>query len=133
MNSSSDSPPRPTPVLLVGHCGPDSSYLRIAAQKALPSHPTRLVHDDGALEAEVTASPEAILLVNRVLEPGFSTESGVELISQMKSRHPRVRMLLVSNYDDAQEAAERAGALPGFGKRDIGGRKLVEALQNAAR
>jgi DNA-binding NarL/FixJ family response regulator len=92
-----------------------------------------MVHDDQHLQAELTASPNAILLINRLLEPGFQTDSGIDLISSLKQSHPQARLLLVSNYEDAQADAQKAGALPGFGKRDIGSPKLSQAIQNAAR
>jgi hypothetical protein len=36
--------------------------------------------------------------------------------------------MLVSNLDDAQREAEEAGALPGFGKADLGTLSAVEKL-----
>ena len=42
-----------------------------------------------------------------------------------------VKMMLVSNYPDAQAAAVEAGALPGFGKRDIGSPRVKELLRQA--
>jgi hypothetical protein len=39
--------------------------------------------------------------------------------------------MLVSNYADAQQAAVAAGALPGFGKREIGTPKVKELLRSA--
>jgi hypothetical protein len=42
-----------------------------------------------------------------------------------------MKMMLVSNYPDAQAAAEKAGALPGFGKRDIGSPRVKELLRDA--
>jgi hypothetical protein len=39
--------------------------------------------------------------------------------------------MLVSNYADAQAAAVAAGALSGFGKREIGNPKVKQLLENA--
>lgn len=116
-------------VLLVGHCGPDTSYLRSAVKKALPTAEVRSVHDEAGLAKEVAAGSAPLLLVNRVLEPGFATESGIELIPSLKSAYPAARILLVSNYPEAQEQAVRLGALPGFGKKDIGTPRLNTLLQ----
>lgn len=126
--------PSPT-VILVGHCGPDSTYLRLAVQKALPESPLRAAHTPEELDRLLAAipgeSPQPLLLINRVLEPGFPTDSGVELIEDLHRKRPLARKILVSNYPDAQAAAIAAGALPGFGKRDIGSPKLIALLQSA--
>lgn len=124
-------------VILVGHCGPDTSYLRMAVQKALPESPIRSAHDSSSLSRELAAipgeAPQPILLINRVLEPGFDTDSGVDLIADIYRKRPLAKLLLVSNYPDAQEAAVKNGARPGFGKRDIGSPKLTTLLQETAR
>jgi hypothetical protein len=39
--------------------------------------------------------------------------------------------MLVSDYPDAQDEAAGAGALPGFGKADIGSPKLTETVRKA--
>jgi hypothetical protein len=64
-------------VALVGHCGPDSSYLRMTVAKA--------GRDIQVLSAD----------------------------------------------DDAQQAALQAGALPGFGKRELGSPKIPEMIRAA--
>jgi len=122
-------------ILLVGHCGPDTSYLRMAVKKALPDSPIKAVTDDTGLDAALAsdATTAPLLLVNRVLEPGFATESGVELLPHLKKRHPAARLMLISNYAEAQEQAVRLGALQGFGKKDIGTPALNKLLQDAAK
>ena len=105
-------------VLLIGHCGPDSSYLRLAVRSAVP-------------EAEVTATCDAegldrhlqgmdLVLVNRVLDGLFDEENGIALIRRLKKEHAGAKFMLVSNYAEAQNAAVAVGALTGFGKKDIG-------------
>lgn len=124
-------------VVLIGHCGPDSSYLRISVQKALPGALVRSAHSDSELSNLLAAvpgeAPQPLLLINRVLEPGFETESGVELIEAIHRKRPLAKLMLVSNYADAQEAARKAGALSGFGKREIGSSALAEKLQAAVK
>jgi hypothetical protein len=39
--------------------------------------------------------------------------------------------MMISNYPEAQQAAESAGALPGFGKREIGSAKVKERISAA--
>lgn len=105
-------------VVLVGHCGPDSFMLRSVIERALRSEGgVRIEMADSREELEAVLSSADLLLINRVL--GRSLEgSGVELIRRLKREMGEggPRMMLVSNYADAQEEAEAAGALPGFGK-----------------
>ena len=53
-------------------------------------------------------------------------------MSALGSSHsPSLKMMLVSNYPEAQQEAIVAGALPGFGKREIGSRRVVDLLRTA--
>lgn len=62
----------------------------------------------------------ALVLVNRVFDADGS--AGVDLIRALKADEElrSVPVLLVSNYEDAQAEAVRAGAEPGFGKAALG-------------
>jgi two-component system, chemotaxis family, chemotaxis protein CheY len=117
-------------VVLVGHCGADSSYLRIAVAGAAAGLSVVAADDQEALSAALQNGVE-LILINRVLDWGFDEEEGVELIARLRQTHPQVKTMLVSNYADAQAAAIAAGALPGFGKREIGTPKVKELLQSA--
>jgi two-component system, chemotaxis family, chemotaxis protein CheY len=120
----------PSKVVLVGHCGPDSSFLRLAVNRALPGSTVVAADDAKTLDKQIEQGAE-LLLLNRVLDYGFDTDEGVELVRQLRAQHPKLKMILVSNYDDAQQAAVRAGALPGFGKRDIGTPRVTDILKGA--
>jgi DNA-binding NarL/FixJ family response regulator len=117
-------------VLLIGHCGPDSSYLRMAVHKALPEAQILSAEDNDELQSAIKQGVD-LVLVNRVLDYGFPADGGVELMSGFKESHPKLKWMVISNHADAQQAAQSAGALPGFGKRDIGSPKAVSALKHA--
>jgi two-component system, chemotaxis family, chemotaxis protein CheY len=117
-------------VALVGHCGPDSSYLRMAVSKALRDAKVVAADDDLELK-QLLRDGVDLLLFNRVLDYGFRSDEGIDVIRQLRSDHPQVKMMLVSNYEDAQEAAVQAGALPGFGKREIGTPRVTQVLREA--
>lgn len=117
-------------VLLVGHCGPDSSYLRMAVKSA-GGNVTMLAADDDLELREALDAGVDLVLFNRELGYGFEVDKGVDVIRSLKAAYPNTKMMLVSNYPDAQAAAVAAGALPGFGKRDIGSAKATRALQEA--
>ncbi|MCG3181470.1 MAG: hypothetical protein BIFFINMI_03866 [Phycisphaerae bacterium] len=117
-------------VVLVGHCGPDSYRLRYVVASALGSD-VEVVTADDEKELEAVAGPESLLLINRRLDYGFETENGVELIHRLGTEASPPRMILVSNYPDAQEQAEAFGAWPGFGKAELGDDKAADAIKRA--
>lgn len=122
-------------VLLVGHCGFDSGGLRRAVESASPGVRVESVNDSGELDRELEAGAD-LLLVNRVLDGAFgATSSGVELIRGLtasgEGHGRRVATMLVSNFAQAQEEAEAAGALAGFGKDDLGTGAAAERIRSA--
>ena len=119
-------------VVLVGHCGADSSYLRIAVSSAGVAGVSVVSADDQeALDAAFADNNVELVLINRVLDWGFEDQEGVSLIAHLRQTHPQVKTMLVSNYPESQAAAVAAGALPGFGKREIGSPKVKELLRGA--
>jgi CheY-like chemotaxis protein len=69
------------------------------------------------------------VLVNRVLDADGS--SGLELIRALKAEEQLrdVPVLLVSNYEDAQAQAVQAGAVPGFGKAELGQPHMLACVE----
>jgi hypothetical protein len=125
--SSNDARKR---IVLVGHCGPDGSYLRGAVKAALGDVQFLQAEDDAQLQKFIDSGVD-LALFNRELGYGFEPAMGVEMISVLRQRHPGLRMMLVSNYPDAQTAAVAAGAVTGFGKRQIGTPRVTQLLRDA--
>jgi len=117
-------------VALVGHCGPDSSYLRMAVSSADRSVQVLMADDATELNAVLETGVD-LLLFNREMPYGFDDHEGVGLIRKLRAAYPTIKMMLVSNYPDAQAAAEAAGAVPGFGKREIGTKRVAEVIREA--
>lgn len=118
-------------ILLVGHCGVDGPRLQSEVRSIIDAADVRRINSESDLEQAVKEGAD-LLLVNR--EPlGFEPEQGVDLIRKLHVEHPEQRMMLVSDFDDAQEEAVSAGAVPGFGKRDIGSPKLADTVKQALR
>jgi hypothetical protein len=117
-------------VALVGHCGPDSSFLRITVRKAHPEAEVLMVDDDRELTRALADGVE-LLLLNRELSYGFHDTLGVDLIKRLKDQNLNVKMMLVSNYPEAQQEAIAAGALPGFGKRELGFPRILTLIREA--
>jgi hypothetical protein len=117
-------------VVLVGHCGPDSSYLRIAVSKA--GRDVKVLSADDAEELKRLLDDGVdLLLLNRQLDFGFDEHEGIALIRGIRMKYPSVKTMLVSNYPEAQEAAVKAGALPGFGKRDVSTPRVPALIRSA--
>jgi two-component system chemotaxis response regulator CheY len=117
-------------IVLVGHCGPDSSYLRMTIGRAVKGATILMADDDAQLNGLIAQGVD-LLLLNRALDFGFSVDLGVDLIKQLRQAHPNLKLMLVTNYPDVQADAIRLGALPGFGKREMGSPKVAELLRGA--
>jgi len=117
-------------VALVGHCGPDSSYLRMAVSKVDRGVQVLAADDSNELDRLLQDGVD-LLLLNRQLDWGFDEHEGVALLRKLRAKYPELKMMLVSNYPDAQAAAVAAGGMPGFGKREIGSPRVAELLREA--
>lgn len=115
-------------VVLVGHCNVDGPRLQREIESKAGQVVVSRVNEAAALQAAVARGAD-LLLVNR--EPVGFEEEGVEIIRDVHARHPGQKVMLVSDYPDAQEQAVSAGALPGFGKADIGSPKLIDTVKQA--
>jgi len=103
---------------LVGHCVPDSFVLKNAVRGYVPGAEVVRINDERALEAELSKGLD-LLLVNRVLDGRFGSDSGVEVMRALAATGQVPAWMLISNYEDAQQQARVAGARPGFGKADV--------------
>ncbi len=117
-------------IALVGHCGPDSSFLRMAVSSADRSVQVVMADDASELNQLLEQGID-LLLLNREMPYGFEDAEGVGLIRRLRTKHPSIKMMLVSNYPDAQAAAVAAGAVPGFGKREIGTSRVAQVIREA--
>ncbi len=114
-------------VLSVGQCFADHSGISRTLKSAFGAEVVGAHSADEALSL-LRQGPFALVLVNRLFDADGS--SGLELVRQLAAERPHnVPVMLVSNYADAQEEAEAAGALPGFGKASLGSAGMLERLK----
>ena len=107
-----------TRIALVGHCGFDSGSLSRFAKEIAPDAEVVRINDQAALDE--ASDPQTLLLVNRVLDGRFDIGgSGIELIREFAARAEAAPTMLISNFEQSQQEAEAAGALPGFGKSQV--------------
>lgn len=118
-------------IALVGHCGPDSFLLENTARKAMPEAEVVKLNAEADVRAELANL--SLLLVNRVLDGDFPSDSGIDLIQVLAGEAEAPPMILVSNFAESQAEAEEAGAKPGFGKNDLFDEQTHERIRAAAR
>ncbi len=104
-------------VLSIGQCGMDHGSI------------SRMIEDNfnasvigvaSKAEAESTlgAGSVDLILINRLLDADGS--SGLAIIQELQSgSHRDIPVMIVSNYENAQESAIGAGARRGFGKASL--------------
>ena len=121
-------------VLLVGHCGFDSGGLERAVRNAAPDARVEGVNSRKALEDKL--SEAALLLINRKLDGSFGVPmgehgDGVELVREVAASDNAPSCIVISNFPEAQQAAQEAGALPGFGKKDVRAESAARSIRTA--
>jgi hypothetical protein len=114
-------------VLIVGHCGADTSSLTWLVSQVAPDAKAVYVGGDAVLGREI--NEKSLVLVNRVLEGSFNAEDGIGLIEELAKKKTGAGLMLISNYPDAQKAAVAVGAMEGFGKSALGSAKVKEMLR----
>jgi two-component system chemotaxis response regulator CheY len=118
----------PKRVLSLGQCFADASAIARTLQQ---HYRTEVISVDTVEEAlqHLETGVFALVLVNRLLDADGA--SGVEFIRRLKAneRLRDVPVMLVSNYEDAQQQAEEAGAIRGFGKAALGQPQILERIK----
>jgi two-component system chemotaxis response regulator CheY len=115
-------------VLSVGQCGADHGGITRALRQAFGAEVVA-AHGAGEALQQLRHGEYALVLVNRVLDADGS--AGVDVVRAVKADEAlrRVPVMLVSNYEDAQEEAVSAGAEPGFGKAALGRPEMLERVR----
>jgi len=98
--------------------------LRVSSQPDLEVCGEAASADEALNQVEAT-SPDLAIIDIQLVE-----SSGIDLIKEVKARFPRVKVLVVSAYDDSlyAERALRAGALGYINKRQCQ-EKIIEAVR----
>lgn len=111
-----------------GNCAPDHSAIRNMLQS---NFDVEIVQTHGADDTlQVLRSREvALVTVNRKLDKDYS--DGTVVIEQIKADPALadVPVMLVTNYEEHQDAAEKLGAVRGFGKLSLHNDETIERLR----
>jgi CheY-like chemotaxis protein len=115
-------------VLSVGQCGFDNLDIGRTIRKHFDAEVLTADSADEAIEM-LGRGNIALVLVNRVLDADGT--AGMDLIKRIKAAPAlgSVPVMLVSNYEEAQQEAVAAGAAPGFGKATLGHPPSIERLK----
>lgn len=114
-------------IALVGHCGPDAFALQSSIMGFVPGavlHRLNSIDDVSAMMDTLS-----LLVVNRVLDGSFGTESGIEYIRGLGDDAPPA--MLISNFPESLEESVSAGAVMGYGKQKMRSPEAETALKNA--
>jgi DNA-binding NarL/FixJ family response regulator len=115
-------------ILDVGQCGIDGPRLRRFLTSELNAQVDRADTKDQALSFAARNSYR-LVLVNRVLNADRSP--GLDVIAALKTQHPDLKIMLVSDQPDAQQQAAALGAVRGFGKSALESEETVGLLRSA--
>lgn len=111
-----------------GNCGPDFNSIR---QMVKSNFNATVLQTHGAEDTLELLRDRSIdlVMVNRKLDRDYT--DGIEIIKQIKADPElcNVPVMLVTNYDEHQEAAMELGAKRGFGKLEIGKQETVAILK----
>jgi two-component system chemotaxis response regulator CheY len=115
-------------VLSLGQCGFDQGALARTFRQHFAAEVVPADSPDEALDA-LRRREFALVLVNRILDADGS--SGVAFVRLLKADEQLrgLPVMLVSNYDHAQEEAVQAGAVPGFGKGTLGHPQMLARVR----
>lgn len=106
-------------LLDVGNCDPDHSTISRMLNEHFDVSIDRVMFVDEAL-AKLNENPNYhLVLVNRLI---FADRSpGIELVHQTQAdkKLKNIPVMMVSNFEEAQQQAVEAGAVRGFGKDAI--------------
>ena len=103
-------------VLSVGQCQVDGPAIRHLVEERFDAEVTG-AKDAAAAERALDGKSFDLVLVNREFDADGA--SGVDWIRQFKAGHADTPVMLVSDREDAQREAVEAGAVEGFGKREM--------------
>ncbi len=115
-------------VLDVGNCDPDHAGITRFLTTHFDVEMGRAKLPSDAME-QLKASDYDLVVINRKLDEDYS--DGIEILKQIKADPATadVPVMLVTNFDEHQQAAVAEGALYGFGKLQYGDTDAIERVK----
>ena len=115
-------------VLDVGQCNADNHSISALLQKHFDVEVDRSHSLDQAIESAASTAYD-LILINRLLDADGS--AGLDVLASLKSNPASADapVMIVSNYQDAQDKAMENGAVEGFGKSALGSAETLAKLK----
>ncbi len=120
-------------VILVGHCGFDSRGLMAFIKEVNRGGDVKITRVNKQKGLAEYRNEQSLWLINRVLDGRFDAGDGLEMIKLEAQEAGGHRLMLITNYEDWLDAAQKAGGLEGFGKSEVGTSQAGEILKRAMR
>ena len=116
-------------LLIVGQCDFDYQRISFVISKMYAAEIHRADLFDEAIQRALE-QPYALILINRLLD--LDRSEGMEILHELKSNPQTddIPVMIISDYQDAQDVAVAAGASPGFGKAALDTPRTFELLSN---
>ena len=114
-------------VLDVGQCNADHSRISDLLTRSFDVQISRAHSHDEALQL-ATDTPFDLILINRLMDADGS--EGMSILHTLKSKPDtsEVPVMIVSNFEDAQNSAVESGAKRGFGKSALDDKETINVL-----
>jgi len=114
-------------VLSIGQCGPDHATITAYLGNEFDAEVVAADQWEAA-ERLLDGTPVDLVLVNRKLDVDYS--DGLEIIRRLKAddRFKDLPCMMITNFEEHQQAAVEVGAEHGFGKNDYGDPATREKL-----
>ena len=115
-------------VLDVGNCGPDHAAIRDMLSREFDADVVQAHGMKDTLE-QLRTNTFDLVLINRKLDQDYS--DGMEIVRAIKQQ-PQIAhtpVMLITNYQEHQDTAVEAGAVPGFGKLELRSSETRDRLQ----
>lgn len=115
-------------VLDVGNCDPDHAGITNFFTKHFDVEVGRTKLPADTME-QLRATPYDLVVINRKLDEDYT--DGLEIIKLIKAdpKTKDVPVMLITNYEEHQEAAIAEGAIYGFGKLEYSEPKTLERVK----
>ena len=106
-------------VLDVGNCGPDHRSITQLLNAHFPGIEIAKADTAGQTLQMLREANYDLVLINRKLDIDYT--DGIEILKQLKADTDlaEIPVMLITNYEEHQQAAVEAGALLGFGKLEF--------------
>ena len=115
-------------VLDVGQCNADNYRISELLKKHFDVQVDRSYSLVQALES-VSKTDYDLVLINRILDADNSAGMDVLISLKLNSSSADVPVMIVSNFEEAQDLAVQKGAVAGFGKADLDSEETLDKLK----